>query len=192
MTYDIQFRGRKIQAGVSTTRLPDGTEVKRDIVVHPGAVAILPLIDAEHVCLLQNHRFILNQTLWEIPAGTLEAEEPTDRAAIRELEEETGYRAVHWRKLVEFYPSPGVLSERTHLYVAWELTAGPMRPEPGEQLRPQVVAWPEAMAWVLEGKIHDAKTLVALLLWDRLRTEGWGPPGFPIPSAPTRPGGGPI
>jgi ADP-ribose pyrophosphatase len=171
MTREIKFQGRKIQAGTESYQLPDGRRVERDLVLHPGAVAILPLVDANHVCLLQNHRFIVGETLWEIPAGTLEPGEPPDHAAVRELAEETGYQAARWRKLTAFYPSPGILSERTHLYVAQELTPGPTHPEPGEQLTPHVVAWSEAMAWALEGQIHDAKTLVALLWWDRLRTE---------------------
>jgi ADP-ribose pyrophosphatase len=170
MPRDIKFQGRKIQAGTEFTDLPDGRRIERDIVLHPGAVAILAMVDAEHVCLLQNHRFIVGETLWEIPAGTLEPGENPDDAAVRELAEETGYRAARWQKLTAFYPSPGILSERTHLYLAEDLTPGPMHLEPGEQLTPQVVAWNEAMAWVLEGRIRDAKTLVALLWLDRLRS----------------------
>lgn len=171
MERDIVYRGRKIQAGRLTSTLPDGTTVFQDIVVHPGAVAVLPMVDAEHVCLLRNRRPVVGSVLWEIPAGTLEPNEPADQAAIRELIEETGYRADRWRKLTEFYPSPGVLSERTHLFLAEELTAGTMQPEPGEELEPQVVPWTEAMAWALDGTIRDAKTLVALLLWEKLRVK---------------------
>jgi ADP-ribose pyrophosphatase len=170
MERQIHFRGRKVQAGIETVELPDGRRVERDIVIHPGAVAILPLVDADHVCLLQNQRFIVGETLWEIPAGTLEPGENPDHAAVRELAEETGYQASRWQKLTAFYPSPGILSEKTHLFVARELTPGRMHPEPGEQLTPQVVPWTEAMTWALEGRIHDAKTLVALLWWDRIRT----------------------
>src|SRR5262245_30660770 len=170
MPREIVFRGRKIQAGFDTTVLPDGRQVQRDIVLHPGAVAILPLVDAGHVCLLQNHRFISGETLWEVPAGTLEPGESPDRAAVRELAEETGYQATHCRKLTDFYPSPGVLSERTHLFLAEGLTPGPMRLEPEEELHPHVIRWEDALTWALTGQLRDAKTLVALLLWDRLRT----------------------
>src|SRR5262249_37496091 len=132
-------------------------------------VAIVPLLDGDRVCLLRNQRPIVGETLWEIPAGTLEPGEVPDHAAVRELEEETGYRAAHWHKLGAFYPSPGVLSERTHLFVATELTPGAMRLEADENLEPQPVAWRDAMTWVLDGTIRDAKTLVALLWLDRLR-----------------------
>jgi ADP-ribose pyrophosphatase len=169
MAWDIVHRGRKIQVGVDRSIAANGQPIQRDVVIHPGAVAILPLIDAEHVCLLRNHRFIVDEVLWEIPAGTLEAGEAVETAAVRELAEETGYQAKHWRKLLEFYPSPGILSERTHLFVASELTAGAMRPEADEQLEPCIVAWTQALAWMRDGTIRDAKTLLALLWWQQQR-----------------------
>jgi ADP-ribose pyrophosphatase len=171
MAWDIVHRGRKIQVAVDRSIAPNGQPIQRDVVLHPGAVAILPLVDAEHVCLLRNHRFIVNDVLWEIPAGTLEAGEAVEAAAVRELAEETGYQARHWRKVLEFYPSPGILSERTHLFVASELTAGAMRPEADEQLEPQIVALSQALAWTRDGTIRDAKTLVALLWWQQQKSE---------------------
>src|SRR5947207_9924405 len=120
----IIYQGRKIKVAIDTETLPDGETIQRDVVLHPGAVAILPLLDAEHLCLLRNRRPIVGETLWEIPAGTLEVGEQPEKAAIRELAEETGYQAGRWRTLAEFIPSPGVLSERTHLFLASELTHG--------------------------------------------------------------------
>jgi ADP-ribose pyrophosphatase len=169
MPRQLVHQGRKIQVFVETTAAADGTVVTRDIVEHPGAVAILPLVDPGHVCLLRNCRPNVGETLVEIPAGTLNPAEPPDRAAIRELAEETGYRAGKWRKLCAFYPSPGVLSEQTHLFLATELTPGPMHLEKDEDLEPEVVAWSQALTWALDGTIRDAKTLVAVLLWDRWR-----------------------
>ena len=150
---------------------PDGRVIRRDIVLHPGAVVILPLLDAEHVVLLRNHRPVVGQTLWEVPAGTLEPPEPPEEAAVRELAEETGYRASSWRKLVEFYPSPGILSERMHLFLAEGLTPGEMALEADEQIEPVVVQWGQALTWATDGTIKDAKSMVAILLWDRLRGE---------------------
>jgi ADP-ribose pyrophosphatase len=170
MARRLVHTGRKIQVFVDTSLAADGSTILRDIVVHPGAVAILPLIDEGHVCLLRNRRPNVGDTLLEIPAGTLEPGEAPDLAAVRELAEETGYRANEWRKLCAFYPSPGVLSERTHLYVASALTAGQMHLEKDEELTPEVVTWSQAVAWALDGTIQDAKTLVAVLLWDRLKT----------------------
>jgi ADP-ribose pyrophosphatase len=169
MERKVIFRGRKIQVAVDAHTLPDGQTIERDVVIHPGAVAILPLPDHHSICLLRNQRPIVGETLWEIPAGTLEPREAPELAAIRELAEETGYRAAQWRKLGEFFPSPGVLSECTRLFVAEELTPGEMRLEADEQLEPRIVSWTQAMDWALDGTIRDAKTLVALFWWDRVR-----------------------
>ena len=170
MPRQIIHRGRKIQVALDTSLLPSGETIQRDVVLHPGAVAILPLLDAEHLCLVRNQRPIVGETLWEIPAGTLEPGEQPPAAAVRELAEETGYHGEQWRKLAEFIPSPGVLSERTHLFLAQQLTPGAMSLEKDENLQPQIVPWQQALAWALDGTIHDAKTLIAILLWDKLRT----------------------
>jgi ADP-ribose pyrophosphatase len=172
MSRQIVYRGRKIQVALDIEAGADGAEVRRDIIVHPGAVAILPLPADDRVCLLRNRRPNVGETLIEIPAGTLEPNEPIDHAALRELAEETGYHAGQCRKIAEFFPSPGVLSERTHLFVAENLSPGEMRPERDEDLEPFVVVWPQAVQWVLDGTIRDAKTIVAVLLWDRKRGPG--------------------
>lgn len=169
MARQIVFRGRKIQVALDTTLLPSGETVQRDVVLHPGAVAILPLVDADHVCLVRNRRPIVGETLLEIPAGTLEPHETAEQAAPRELAEETGYQAQRWRKLAVFYPSPGVLDERTHLFVAEDLTPGQQRLEKDEDMATEIMSWQDAVNKTLDGSIHDAKTIIAVLLWDRLR-----------------------
>jgi ADP-ribose pyrophosphatase len=148
----------------------DGLPHIKDTVQHPGAVAILPLVDNDHVCLIRNYRVAVNKTLIELPAGTLEAGEDPAVTAGRELIEETGYRAARIEKLREFTMSPGILNERMYLYLARDLTPGAMALEPGEQIETLVVNWDEAMRMVLDGTIEDAKTLVGLLHYDRLRS----------------------
>jgi ADP-ribose pyrophosphatase len=169
MARQVLCRGKRVQLARDTILLPDGQTAERDVVLHPGAVAMLVLVDDEHLCLLRNRRLAVGETLWEIPAGTLEGDEAPETAAVRELREETGYEAGQWRKLAEFFPSPGVLSERMHLFLARDLTPGPLRLQPDEELEPKIVAWSEALRWALDGTIRDAKTLIALLLWDRMQ-----------------------
>jgi ADP-ribose pyrophosphatase len=171
MTRKIVFTGKKVQLALDTVQLADGSSVEREVVVHPGAVAIIPLVDGEHVCMVRNRRHAVAETLLELPAGTRDANESPEQTAIRELEEETGYRAGRWRKLTEFYPSPGILNERLVLYVATDLKPGNTSLEPGEELTPMIISWQDAVRWSLDGTIRDAKSLVGILLWDRLREQ---------------------
>ncbi|MAV36667.1 MAG: NUDIX hydrolase [Planctomycetaceae bacterium] len=150
-------------------RLNDGSLKTREVICHPGAVTIVPMVDNSHVCLIRNYRLAVEKTLIELPAGTLEPGENPEQTAIRELEEETGFRTTQLQSLHSFYLSPGILDEQMHLFVATELTAGPARREPGEQIENHIVSWPAAMEMVHDGTIQDAKTLVGLLLYERLR-----------------------
>lgn len=167
MPRDIVHVGRKIRVAVDTTTAPDGTVIRRDMIFHPGAVVILPVLDADRVVLLRNHRFVISETLWECPAGTVEPNEPLLDCAKRELIEETGYTAERWTSLGYLYASPGVLDEKLHLFIAEGLTPGAMRPEADEQLHPEVVRLDEAVRMCLSGEIKDAKTITSLLIWER-------------------------
>jgi ADP-ribose pyrophosphatase len=147
----------------------DGRQHTKETVQHPGAVAILPMVDDSHVCLIRNYRVAVGKTLVELPAGTLEPDEEPQVTAGRELIEETGYRAARLEKLREFTVSPGILNERMYLYLATELTSGEMALEAGEQIETRVTPWEEAMQMVWDGRIEDAKTLIGLLHYDALR-----------------------
>lgn len=149
-----------------------GRPLERDFIEHPGAVAVLPWIDARRICLIRNHRVAVDETLLELPAGTLEPGEDPLAAAQRELAEETGFRAEQWTLLQQFWMSPGILRERMHVYVARGLEAGAARLEPGERIDPHPVAWEQALEMASQGAITDAKTLAAILLWEQRRRAG--------------------
>lgn len=144
---------------------------KRQVILHPGAVTIIPLVDPDHVCLIRNERVAVGKTLIELPAGTLEPNEPPAETAARELQEETGYVAARWRELPGFFMSPGILCERMHVFVAEELTLGATAREAGENIENLVVTWDETLAMIDRGEIEDAKTIAALLVWDRMRRQ---------------------
>jgi ADP-ribose pyrophosphatase len=147
----------------------DGNLATRQIVRHPGAVVILPLLDADRVCLIRNQRVAASKTLIELPAGTIDPPESPSDTAKRELREETGFTAKNWRALPAFYTSPGILTERMFPFVADGLVEGHHAREPGEQIENLIVTWTKAIALAESGEIEDGKTLATLLLWDRLR-----------------------
>jgi ADP-ribose pyrophosphatase len=147
----------------------DGSHRSRDLIKHPGSVAIVPLLDEHTVCLINVFRRAVGRTLIEIPAGTLDRIESLEAAAARELIEETGYRAESLEAVGSLWMSPGILRERMHLFVARGLTPGPQALEPGEQIETRVVGWDEAVAMCLDGRIEDAKTVAAILLTDQRR-----------------------
>ena len=141
-----------------------GAEHERDVIRHPGSVVIVPRFDDGRVCLIRNYRVSVDQTLIELPAGTLEGGEPPMQAAYRELQEETGLIADVMIPICSFYAAPGILDEQMHLFLAESLHRGPTAREAAEEIENMFVPWSEAMAMVEERKIIDAKTIVGLFL----------------------------
>ncbi len=160
---DVLFQGWRFRVERAVQVTPDGAEHVREVVRHPGAVVILPLLDDGRLCLLRNYRVAVAETLIELPAGTLEPDEDPAETARRELAEETGYRAGRIEHVITFWMSPGILDEQMHLYLAEELQPGPTTLEAGEDIQPLLCTWDEAMEMVRRGNIRDAKTLVGLL-----------------------------
>ena len=165
----IVFQGSRFRVEKIVQATAEGGTRTREVVRHPGAVVILPLVDEGHVCLIRNFRVSVEKTLIELPAGTLESGEDPLLCAGRELIEETGYRAEKLEKLHEFYLSPGVLDERMHLYLATGLVLGDTAREPGELIENLVVPFDEALAMIDRGEIQDAKTMVGLLYYERVQ-----------------------
>ncbi len=165
----ILFSGARFRIAEVQQRTSDGRLLPRQVIIHPGAVVIVPLLEGGRVCLIRNERVAVGKTLIELPAGTMEPPTAPRDMAIRELREETGFTASQWRELPGFYMSPGILCERMHVFVAEGLTAGDPEREAGENIDNLIVSWDEALAMIDRGEIEDAKSICALLLWERMR-----------------------
>ena len=164
----VIYRGLKIDLALQSVLLGDGTYADREVVVHRGAVALVPMVDDRHVCLVENRRYSVGKTLLEVPAGTIDVGESPEQAAVRELQEETGFRAGHIRRVRDWYVSPGVMTERMYLFLCEDLQPGPAHLELDERLKTVIVPWQQAIAMVEDGRIEDAKTMLALTICDRL------------------------
>ena len=140
----------------------DGDPIERDVVVHPGAVVVLPLLDRRRLVMIRNFRYTVQERLWELPAGTMDAGEAPLDTARRELEEETGYRAAAMRALTEFYTSPGILTERMHAFVATDLTWVGHQLEASERIEVETVALDEVRRRLIAGEFRDGKTIAVL------------------------------
>jgi ADP-ribose pyrophosphatase len=145
----------------------EGGTVWREVVVHPGSVVVLPLLDPSSVVMIRNHRFSVDDTLWELCAGTLERGEDPLGCARRELAEETGYRAGALWPLCRFYPAPGISDELMHAFVATDLLLGAPELEPTERIDTEIVALAELEAMIGDGRVMDGKTVAVLLYWLR-------------------------
>jgi len=146
----------------------EGRRTVRNTVQHPGAVVVVPMLDASHIVFVRQYRRAVGRTLLELPAGTLEAREGRRACAGRELQEETGWRARRMRRISQFYAAPGYTSERLTVFLAQGLTRGPARPELDESVRPVVLSLRTALARIRSGAICDAKSIIGVLFAQRI------------------------
>ncbi len=166
---EVLYQAKRFRVERVTHESSDGTRHAKDIVRHPGAVTIIPLLDDGRICFVENYRVAVQERLVELPAGTLEPPEEPGKTALRELAEETGYRAAHLEHLTTLSMSPGILDEKMYVYAAAGLVAGEMALEAGEDIRVVRHTWDEALAMVRDGRIRDAKSVAALLYYDSFR-----------------------
>jgi ADP-ribose pyrophosphatase len=144
---------------------PSGFEIHRAIVQHPGSAVMMAVDTRKRILLVRQYRVPARAYLWELPAGKLDAGETPLQAARRELVEETGYRAKHWKKLVTFYPSPGFVAEKMTIFLATGLTAGEATPMDDERIETRWFTPQEVEQAIRSGKIMDGKTMLGYLTW---------------------------
>jgi 8-oxo-dGTP pyrophosphatase MutT (NUDIX family) len=169
----LHFTGRVIRVTTDEVVLPNGHRALLEVVHHPGGAAAVAIDDDERVCLLRQYRYVADGWLWELPAGKLEPDEPPQTTARRELAEEAGVSARHWHELGVVLSSPGVFSERLHLFLASGLEPVASAHEPSELIEVHWIAFTKACEWALDGTIGDCKTALGLLrAQSRRRTAG--------------------
>ncbi|MGV4319805.1 ADP-ribose pyrophosphatase [Bacillus mojavensis] len=158
------FSGKVIDLYVEDVELPNGKTSKREIVKHPGAVAVLAVTDEGKIILVKQFRKPLERTIVEIPAGKLEKGEEPEYTALRELEEETGYTAKKLTKMTAFYTSPGFADEIVHVFLAEELSVLKEKRELDEDEFVEVmeVTLEDALKLVESREVYDAKTAYAI------------------------------
>jgi ADP-ribose pyrophosphatase len=162
------FDGRLVKVDLDTLQAPDGRRFELEIIRHPGAVAVVPLLSDPGspdpaVLLLEQYRYATGGVIWEIPAGTLEPGEDPEACARRELMEETGARADRIEHLTTIYTTPGFTDERIHLFLATGLTAGEPNHEGDEFIEVRPLPITQILEMISDGRIVDGKSIAALL-----------------------------
>ena len=158
------YSGKIISLQVDQVQLPNGKTASREIVRHPGAVAVLAIYDSKMI-VVEQFRKAVEASMIEIPAGKLEPGEDLAEAAKRELEEETGYTCSRIYPIASFVTSPGFADEILHLFAAENLQPGRANPDEDEFLDVSLITLDEALQYIAEGKIRDAKTMMAVYAW---------------------------
>ena len=163
----VLFSGKKVRLEIHTLADEDGNRRLAEIVVHPGAVVIVPILPNGNVLLIRNRRYAVHELLWELPAGTLEANEDPINCAGRELLEETGFIAGRLKPIGNFFSSPGVLTEKLFAFVAYDLEPSQTNLDEGEEIETVPMPLSRAMEMIRVGEIHDGKTIATLLLFEK-------------------------
>lgn len=161
------FKGRVFTLKRDRVAEPSGITTTREIIAHPGSVVVLPVLADGRIVLISQYRHAAGQYLWELVAGHKEPHESPLTGAHRELLEETGYTARRIRKLLEVFPSPGLLGELMDIFLAEGLTKGEAQPEDDEKITQKTVTLAEAERWIKSGKICDSKTVAGILYYAR-------------------------
>jgi ADP-ribose pyrophosphatase len=166
------YTGRVLNLDVDTVRFPNGQNGELEMIRHPGAAAVLPVLSGEdsadpQLLLIRQYRYAAGGPIWEIPAGRLESGESPEECARRELLEEAGATARRWRRLTTIYTTPGFTDERIHLFAAFDLVVKPesQRREPDEFMELKAMPTSQVLGMIRDGELVDSKTAVAVLFF---------------------------
>src|ERR1700676_1847307 len=163
------YRGPVFTVTTDHVEEPNGVRARRDLIHHSGSIVVLAVdgsTSVPRILLERQYRHAAADFLWELPAGRIDPGEQELHAAKRELLEETGYTAAHWKRILKFYASPGFVAETMSIYLATGLRAGTAQPEDDEMIQLRLVPLSTALRMVLRGTIRDAKTISSVLWLD--------------------------
>ena len=171
MTYEtlesqVTHKGKIVTITVDKIQMPDGSEAYRETVVRgKNAAAVLPVFDDGRILFVRQYRHAFGEMLLEIPAGVMEDGEAAEMTVLRELEEETGWRAARTTFLCEMYPTVGFCTEKIAIYFAFDLAEGTQKLDADEFVEVEVYTLDEALQMVADGRIKDGKTIAALFAY---------------------------
>jgi ADP-ribose pyrophosphatase len=151
---------------------PSGVRTTREVITHPGSVVVLPVLPDGRILLIRQYRHAAHQHLWELVAGRIDAGENPREAAVRELIEETGYRARSFRIFLDVFPTPGFLEERMFILLAEGLSAGEAEPEEDEKIISRAFSFKQLEHMIRTGKLRDAKSIAGILFYLRFLATG--------------------
>ena len=166
----VVYRGPVFYVTSDQVQEPSGVKVRRDMIRHSGSVVIMAVDDTRgepRVLLARPYRYAARDFLWELPAGRIDPGEDALAGAKRELLEETGYSAAHWKRVLFFYSSPGFLDETMAVYMARGLRRGQAQPEEDEVIAKRLFPLSAAVGMVMRGRIRDGKTIASILWLER-------------------------
>lgn len=173
LTSTTVFQGNLLHVVSDTVRLPNGRESIREYIRHPGASMIIAMVDENTLVLERQYRYPLDRHFIELPAGKIDPGEDSLNTAKRELREECGYEAREWRHLTTLHPCIAYADERIELYLARDLTMVGRQLDDGEFLEVLHVPVIEALAWVRDGRITEAKAVTGLLWAEKILRGEW-------------------
>jgi nudix-type nucleoside diphosphatase (YffH/AdpP family) len=166
------FNGKIVHLRVDTVRLPNGRESKREVVGHGGAICVVPMQDNQTVLMIRQFRLPAGKILLEVPAGGLEDGENPDDCAMRELQEETGFRAGNLTRMFTMYLAPGYSTELMYAYLATDLSDDKLAQDEDENLELVPMKLDDAIAAIFRGEIEDSKTVAALFAAREILSRG--------------------